>query len=138
MNTDGKTATRPAPPALTQRQAQVLGLLLDGYREQGRSPTIREMMAPMGVSSTNAISDHLRYLRRKGYVVHAKGTSRGWTPVRDASGSPVSVTVVTDEAQELLGWMEEAAVSPEQAMAVLRGVVEQGEGEDVQEGKRHG
>lgn len=137
MNTDGKTAPG-APPALTQRQAQVLGLLLDGYRKEGRGPTIREMMGPMGVTSTNAISDHLRYLRRKGYVVHAKGTSRGWTPVRDASGSPVSVTVVTDGAMELLGWMEQEAVSPEQALAALQGGMERREGEDAQEDERHG
>jgi repressor LexA len=51
----------------TERQIQVLRLLT-----KHPQPTLREMMESLGIGSTNGISDHLRALERKGYIIRPK------------------------------------------------------------------
>ena len=53
---------------LTQRQAEVLDVIRAHHARYGTSPTLREICAAMGFTSTNGASDHLRALVRKGYV----------------------------------------------------------------------
>lgn len=55
----------------TPRQRQVLALL----RIQPQ-PSIRELGELLGVTSTNAVADHIKALARKGLVERAKGKAR--------------------------------------------------------------
>lgn len=54
---------------LTERQTQVYQLIRSSIRERGIPPTVRELMRDLGVNGTNGVSDHLKALARKGWIV---------------------------------------------------------------------
>ena len=62
---------------LTQRQRQVLEHIIEHIREEGRPPTIAEIGTRFGITSTNAISDHLIALERKGFIERSNNKARG-------------------------------------------------------------
>lgn len=53
---------------LTRRQAAVLKFVVDSIRDHGYPPTIAEIGAEFGISSTNGVNDHLVALEKKGYI----------------------------------------------------------------------
>jgi hypothetical protein len=68
---------------LTTRQRRLLAFL----QSSARPPTLREICAHMGCSSTNNIGQHLRALERKGYVEHVGGKARAsWRVLRQVAG----------------------------------------------------
>ena len=62
--------------ALTSRQGEVLAIVVQAIRENGRPPTLREIADTIGVTNTNTAKDHLRALEKKGHVRLLPG-SRG-------------------------------------------------------------
>lgn len=53
---------------LTDRQEQILEYIVESIKERLYPPSYREIGDRVGISSTNAVSDHLRALKRKGYI----------------------------------------------------------------------
>jgi len=53
---------------LTKRQASILEFIILSIRDRGFPPTIAEMGAEFGISSTNGVNDHLVALEKKGYI----------------------------------------------------------------------
>ena len=53
---------------LSPRQKELLEFLVASVEQRGIVPTYREIGAALGIGSTNAVSDHLKALIRKGYV----------------------------------------------------------------------
>jgi len=96
---------------LTARQREVLDAIVSMTQDKGVPPTLRELGAALGIRSTNGVTDHLKALRRKGYLKER--------PVGE-SGDPVSRAILlTDAANEMLeieaaGWMPS---SPEGMLA---------------------
>ena len=80
-------------PKLTDRQRQVYAFIEDRIREWGFPPTIREIGEHLGIRSTNGVSDHLKALKRKGYLTQKVMKSRtlqvvtGGTTSRDANNA---------------------------------------------------
>ena len=72
----------PNQQELTAKQREILDAVQDWIQERGRPPTLREMALRMGVSSTNAIRDHLRVLESKGYLKREARLSRGLEVIR--------------------------------------------------------
>ena len=70
---DGRGEGTAARRALTGRQAEALGLFRRYVAEHGASPSIRELAAALGVRSTNAVSEQLKTLEKKGYLRRAPG-----------------------------------------------------------------
>jgi repressor LexA len=68
--------------APTTKQLRVLGLIVSAIEHQGYPPTLREMANVLGYTGTNAVSDHLRGLNRKGLVkfVGEHGQARNVLP----------------------------------------------------------
>jgi repressor LexA len=66
-----------APPPLTARQAQILGLIRRILERTGLPPTRAEIAATLGFRSANAAEEHLRALARKGLIEVLPGTARG-------------------------------------------------------------
>lgn len=64
---------------LTNRQAEVMHAIIDHWVEHGFPPTLRELTAELGVSSTKAMSDNLRLMRNKGALIVSKAQSRALT-----------------------------------------------------------
>jgi repressor LexA len=63
--------------ALTARQREVLEAIEQAVGEDGYVPTVRELCARLGVSSTCTIQKHLVALERKGFLSRRSRKSRG-------------------------------------------------------------
>jgi len=63
--------------ALTAKQRAVLEFIRAETARRGFPPTIREIGAHFGLSSTGSVRDHLRALERKGYISRRSNLSRG-------------------------------------------------------------
>lgn len=53
---------------LTRRQETILRFVIECIRDNGYPPTIAEIGAEFGISSTNGVNDHLVALKKKGYI----------------------------------------------------------------------
>ena len=53
---------------LTRRQQEILDFIIDCIREDRMPPTIAEIGAHFGITSTNGVNDHLVALEKKGYI----------------------------------------------------------------------
>lgn len=62
---------------LTDRQQQVLDLLIAFRQEHGFPPTVLELSEMLGCRSHNAAAEHLRALEKKGVITRSRGISRG-------------------------------------------------------------
>lgn len=65
---------------LTERQQEVLEFIEDRIREWGYPPTIREIGEHLGIRSTNGVADHLKALKRKGFLNQDSMKSRALKP----------------------------------------------------------
>lgn len=96
-------AVRPAVAGNTDptpRQLDVLRVIWRSYCDAGHAPTIREMMAALGVASSTAVAGHLTYLERKGLVVVRLGESRG-VSLTHAGLAALGPEALTDQARRL-------------------------------------
>jgi len=66
---------------LTLRQQQVLEFIQSSQLEQGVVPTLREIARQFGFRSMTAAADHVRALRKKGYLVHHPRLARSHSVV---------------------------------------------------------
>jgi repressor LexA len=84
---------------LTQRQAAVLEYLEEFKVDRDTAPTYREIAAHFGFKSTRAAWDHVRALKKKGYLSLYGGRSRGIEllyPARTPTNGAVGVPVLGD------------------------------------------
>ncbi len=68
--------------ALTKRQQQVLDYIQASQVQQGVVPTMREIARQFGYKSMTAAADHVRALRRKGFLVHHPRQARSHSVVQ--------------------------------------------------------
>jgi repressor LexA len=66
--------------SLTTRQKQVFDFIQDRIGKWGYPPTIREIGEKFGIRSTNGVADHLKALKRKGYLTQKEMKSRTLRP----------------------------------------------------------
>lgn len=71
-------------PKLTEKQRAVLKFIYQAVRVEHRPPTIREIAAHFGFSSTGTVRDHLRALINKGYIKVVANKSRAIELIRGA------------------------------------------------------
>ena len=71
---------------LSERQGNILSFLEDFTHENEYPPTIREIGAAVGISSTSVVNYNLNVLEKKGYITRDKIVSRGLKLV-DRSGA---------------------------------------------------
>ena len=64
-------------PKLTARQQEMLNYIDREVRTTGVPPSIRQIGAALGISSTNGVRSHLKALEKKGYIHRSLRTSRG-------------------------------------------------------------
>jgi repressor LexA len=63
--------------ALSQRQKDILRFLRDFAEYRGYPPTVREIGAAVGISSTSVVNYNLKRLEEKGHLVRNPDVSRG-------------------------------------------------------------
>ena len=61
---------------LTRRQQQILDFLQKFQQARGLMPTMQEIAAQFGFRSPNAVTSHLRLLRKKGVIASEPGKAR--------------------------------------------------------------
>ena len=71
-------------PKLTKKQKEVLKFIYDKIKNTSLPPTIREIAANFGFSSTGTVRDYLRVLVNKGYLKITSNKSRAIEIVREA------------------------------------------------------
>ncbi len=87
----------PNPEDLTARQRNILDYVVEFSETSGYPPSIREIGDFFQIRSTNAVSDHLRALERKGWLARSEGQSRGLRVVRNPTQG--AETRVKDHAE---------------------------------------
>jgi repressor LexA len=81
-------------PALTPRQTKVLEFITSMIQQRGHPPTIREIGAKFGISSTNGVRTHLTALVKKGYIKKSQYVSRGLELTRRLAGNVGTIPLV--------------------------------------------
>lgn len=61
---------------LTKKQLAVLSFLQDFTEENGYSPSYREIMSGLGLSSVSAVAEHIENLVNKGVLKKVPGAAR--------------------------------------------------------------
>lgn len=76
---------------LTLRQRQVYDCIKRHFRQHGFSPSMKDIMAAMGIRGMQAVIDHLAALERKGWITRFIGERRAIRLL----GGPWPVTMTT-------------------------------------------
>lgn len=77
---------------LTSRQSEVLDAIVLYKDRTGFPPTMLELAGLIGCTSANAAAEHVKALKKKGYISVAPGAARGITVIRNEWGAePVSI-----------------------------------------------
>ncbi len=82
-------------PRSTSKQREILDFLREFITENGYSPSVREICAAVGLSSTSSVHHHLAELRRQGYIDMAEGKNRTVTLLEDPENRIPILGVVT-------------------------------------------
>lgn len=96
-------------PALTAKQQAVLKFIYQRIREN-LPPTIREIAAELGFSSTGTVRDYLRALEKKGYLKRADKISRGIEVLKDTFKIPIIGRIMAGPAdfayEDIQGYLD--------------------------------
>ncbi|WP_370975530.1 LexA family transcriptional regulator [Enterobacter roggenkampii] len=77
---------------LTPRQSEVLDAIVLYKDRTGFPPTMLELAGLIGCASPNAAAEHVKALKKKGYISIAPGVARGISVVKtDWVVDPVSI-----------------------------------------------
>lgn len=77
---------------LTPRQSEVLDAIVLYKDRTGFPPTILELAGLIGCASPNAAAEHVKALKKKGYISIAPGAARGITVVKtEWNAEPVTI-----------------------------------------------
>ena len=77
---------------LTPRQSEVLDAIVLYKDRTGFPPTLLELAGLIGCASTNAAAEHVKALKKKGYISIAPGAARGITVVKtELDADPVAI-----------------------------------------------
>lgn len=77
------------PPALTERQQQILELIAKDIRERGFPPSVRQLAKLAGLSSASSVKHQLDALEEKGYIRREPRLPRALEVLIDPTGDPV-------------------------------------------------
>lgn len=77
---------------LTPRQSEVLDAIVLYKDRTGFPPTMLELAGLIGCASPNAAAEHVKALKKKGYIYTAPGAARGITVVKtELDADPVTI-----------------------------------------------
>lgn len=78
---------------LTDRQQEILNFLEQFKNEFGYPPTLRQIGAKFGISSTFGVKRHLDALEKKGHITVENNASRGISLVRQEEDSTLAIKI---------------------------------------------
>ena len=71
---------------LTEKEKQMLDFITDCIRNNGYSPTVRDIRSALGIKSTATVHAYLSRLEEKGYIQKQSGKSRTLKPKESVVG----------------------------------------------------
>lgn len=72
-------------PKLTKKQALILDFIVDFTKTYDYSPSYREIMTGVGLSSVSAVAEHIDNLVSKGVIKRVPGAARSLEIINDNS-----------------------------------------------------
>lgn len=69
---------------LTSRQKEIMDFIVRYIRLFLHSPTLREIGTEFGIASSNGVHDHIRYIRKKGWLLRRSVKARNIVLTRSA------------------------------------------------------
>lgn len=66
--------------AVTDRERRIIACAREWIAERGEAPSVRELAAAVGLTSSSSVAYHLRRLRERGLVVQTRGRRSGRCP----------------------------------------------------------
>lgn len=92
---------------LTKKQSLLLNFLQDFTEENGYSPSYREIMTGLGLSSVSAVAEHIDNLVEKGVIKKVPGAARSLEILDFRHTETVELfqskmTSITDDQKEIL------------------------------------
>jgi repressor LexA len=95
---------------LSPKQAEAFHHICEAHRNEGRCPSIRELMHALGLSSTASVVRRIEPLARKGWIVRRPGESRGIAISEEAAarqrGMPWSGVIAAGALHEAIEQQE--------------------------------
>ncbi|MHC4397825.1 MAG: LexA family protein [Planctomycetota bacterium] len=77
--------------SLTKHQSKILDYLIEFIRRECYAPNTREMVADFGYDSRNALSQPIKELERKGYIIRQpRGAHRNIIVLFDSRQQPIT------------------------------------------------
>jgi repressor LexA len=73
---------------LTKRQREILSYLLDSMSRKGYPPSVREIGAALGLTSSSTVHSHLAALEKKGYIRRDPSKPRAIEVLKDGASQP--------------------------------------------------
>ena len=82
----------PSTPGLSARQASILSTIQSSMSERGYAPSMREIGAAVGLTSTASVKYQLEILEHKGFIRRDESKGRALELIPDEHGAPVAKT----------------------------------------------
>ena len=76
---------------LTKKQKQIVDFITDFLKQNNYSPTYREIMTGLGLSSVSAVAEHIDNLVAKGVLRKTPGSARSLEVLLDAHPETVAL-----------------------------------------------
>lgn len=89
---------------LPKRQQECFDFIRDFKASNGYSPTVREIMAHMGIKSPNGVVCHLKALQRKGLIEWTEEKARSITIVGESDGWIRTTERLPDNGSRVIGY----------------------------------
>lgn len=86
------TQTPPPVSTLSTRQAEILAVIEASMQERGYAPSMREIGAAVGLTSTASVKYQLEILEEKGFIRRDESKGRALELTPEENGAPVAPT----------------------------------------------
>lgn len=86
------TARTPGPAGLSPRQSEILSVIQESMNDHGYAPSMREIGAAVGLTSTASVKYQLEILEAKGFIRRDESKGRALELTPEEHGAPVDKT----------------------------------------------
>ena len=86
------TQRTPSPAGLSPRQSEILSVIQGSMKDHGYAPSMREIGAAVGLTSTASVKYQLEILEAKGFIRRDESKGRALELTPDEHGAPVDKT----------------------------------------------
>ena len=86
------TQRTPSPAGLSPRQSEILSVIQGSMKDHGYAPSMREIGAAVGLTSTASVKYQLEILEAKGFIRRDESKGRALELTPEEHGAPVDKT----------------------------------------------